>query len=416
METKDLIIKDFVNEEQKIVGNHKKYVGGYWDLVAEDGLAFLKSEGLCTYHNLLDIGCGSLRIGHKLIEFLDYNKYYGIDHHSWLIKAGLENELCKLSIEKRPRFVVSTDFNFDEFNKLFNYVIAKSVFTHLTKDKIKNCLANLREVMSSDGSFYATIFEGNSANNPKDSNDNQRFSYTFEEIVELAEGWNVSSLGNKVGNRQTMLRFTPKRDNFSVSIVTAAFRGELMPRVLKSIKAQTFTKTEWIIVNDAQDSVREWYESAMGSGDLDGLDVSFIDLKVQKGRYGLYSRNIGTMAAKYDRIIFLDDDNEWEPDHLESLISAERETGKIPYCWMRIVGKKPGSTFTRIKRTHFGRQGIDLGCLLYRKVTFDRYGYFPNSCPVTFDHDLMRKLFSGEGKENFICTNKPSLIFHHKRY
>jgi ubiquinone/menaquinone biosynthesis C-methylase UbiE len=414
----ELIIQDLVNAIAPTVSaeEHRKYVGDYWDQVATEAMTFLRGEGMCTYHNVLDIGCGSLRIGHELIKFLDYDKYSGIDHHRWLIEAGLEKELEPVDTEKRPIFVVSDNFDFKCFNRKFDYAIAKSVFTHLTKDKISQCLNNLKDIMSPDGSFYATIFLGRSSGNPEESNDTKRFCYDLETITELADGWNVVSLGNTVGNKQTMLRFTLKRTDFKVSIITAAFRGELMPRVWESIKSQDFTNWEWVIVNDNQDSVRQWYREAQKNNLFEGKDVWFIDLERQMGRFGLYSRNIGAMVAKYDRVAFLDDDNEWMPDHLSSLINLEIKTGKIPYCWMRVIGKKPGSTFQKTKRTHFGRQGIDLGCILYRKIMFEKYGYFPDSRLITFDFDLMRKIFSGEGQSNFACTDKDSLRFHHKRY
>jgi len=202
-----------------------------------------------------------------------------------------------------------------------------------------------------------------------------------------------------------------------ISIITAAFRPELMDRVWASVSSQTYKDWEWLIVNDAQQGIRDWYKQSRESGKFGDSNVWFIDLEQQKGRFGLYSRNVGTMAANYSRVVFLDDDNEWTVDHLQSMVDAELTTGKIPYCYMHIIGKKPGSTFQKIKRTGFSRQGIDLGCILYKKKHFEDFGYFRDDAQVTFDYNAIERIFLGLGGQSaFVCTAKPSLIFHHKRY
>lgn len=200
----------------------------------------------------------------------------------------------------------------------------------------------------------------------------------------------------------------------NISIITAAFRPKYMDRVWESIKKQKHTDWEWIIVNDGQQGIRDWYKSK--TAEL-GKKVWFIDLERQRGYFGLYSRNIGAMAAHYNHIIFLDDDNEWTEDHLSSLVDLEEKTGKTPYCWMHYKGKKPGSTFEKLKRTGFSKQGIDLGCPLFKKKQFEDYGYFRTDAQVTFDWNAMERIYIGEGgADHFACTDKPSLIFYHKRY
>lgn len=205
----------------------------------------------------------------------------------------------------------------------------------------------------------------------------------------------------------------------SVSIITAAYRGELLPRVWESIKKQTFPRWEWVLVNDNQNSVREWYGSFINGEGKELYEQSrvwMVDVCRSLGRYGLFSRNVGAMVASFEYIAFLDDDNEWESDHLQSLADTQAKDGKIPYSWIHVKGKKPGSTFEKIKHTGFSRQGIDLGCILWRKSLFEKYGYFPNTRQITFDFELLSKVYQGEGAENFVCTNNASFLFWHRRY
>ena len=189
-----------------------------------------------------------------------------------------------------------------------------------------------------------------------------------------------------------------------------------MNRVWQSIKNQTHKEWEWIIVNDNQDRIRKWWEEFKQSPEYDSERMFFVDVGIDKGRFGLFTRNIGVMASRYDNVIFLDDDNEWETNHLESLVSLKKETGKHPYCWLHIKGKKDGSDVDKIKNTAFIRQHIDLGCLLYERIWFDRYGGFRDDSRVSFDWNHLARIHFGEGPHNFVCTENPTLIFWHKRY
>lgn len=200
-----------------------------------------------------------------------------------------------------------------------------------------------------------------------------------------------------------------------ISIITAASRPSFMNRVWKSISSQTHKDWEWIIVTGGFSGIKKWYEDfkKMYAG---SQSIVLIDTVYDKGRFGLYNRNVGAMTARYNRIVFLDDDNEWEPNHLESLVNLEKKTGKIPYSWMHVKGKKPGSDVDVIKKTGFSKQGIDLGCILWRRDLFDRYGYFRDDSQVTYDWNHMARVAFGEGLHRFICTDEPTLIFWHKRY
>jgi len=187
-----------------------------------------------------------------------------------------------------------------------------------------------------------------------------------------------------------------------------------MDRVWESVKRQTFSDWEWIIVNDGSDDVCRWYNEK--KQEFDKKNIWKIDIGRNRGRFGLYARNVGSMCASNKFIAFLDNDNEWEADHLESLAKKYIETGKTPYCWMHIKGKKEGSTHDKIKKTHFGKQGIDLGCILWTKDLFESYGYFKDDSQVTFDWNCIARVYYNKGPNQFICTENPSLIFWHKRY
>lgn len=202
-----------------------------------------------------------------------------------------------------------------------------------------------------------------------------------------------------------------------ISIITAGYSAKYLDGVWGSIKKQTYKKWEWILVIDSSESVVAWHNQQLLNGVFDGYDVWVIILKKNQGRYGLVSRNIGVMASGYERIVFLDDDNEFEEeDYLETLVGVEKKTHKIPYTKLHLLGKKPKSTYDRYKETSLGRHHIDLGNPFYRKRFFLDYGYFDDrKNRIMFDFDFIEKIIEREGEDAFIKVNK-HLLFRHKRY
>ncbi|MEE2850841.1 MAG: class I SAM-dependent methyltransferase [Pseudomonadota bacterium] len=144
---------------------HRSVVGGLWDVMGALQRDFLISRGLQPGHDLLDVGCGSLRAGRPLVAWLEPSRYYGIDISASLIEAGYTNEIVAAGFADRlPRenLFVTSDFEIP-FDNSFDAAIATSVFTHLTLDYLTRCLERLHTAMKPEGRFYATFFEGEGA-------------------------------------------------------------------------------------------------------------------------------------------------------------------------------------------------------------------------------------------------------------
>src|SRR6516164_2727494 len=71
-------------------GLYRELVGGSWDEIGQLQLDFLVARGLMPHHRLLDVGCGSLRAGVKVVRYLDPGHYAGIDLHESLLDAGYD--------------------------------------------------------------------------------------------------------------------------------------------------------------------------------------------------------------------------------------------------------------------------------------------------------------------------------------
>ncbi len=199
---------------------HRTFVGGLWEELGKLQLSFLIEQGLKCEDKVLDIGCGCLRGGIKLIDYLNVGNYYGIDCNSSLIKAG-EIEVKNLDLcYKKPNLLQNNNFEFRKFNIKFDYMFSCSLFTHLTEYYITLCLGKARQCLTPKGSYYSTFFKA-----PYDGckaklyqydyiysyKDKDPYHYSIKEISYLAEFAKLQTyyIGDWQHPRnQKMIRFT----------------------------------------------------------------------------------------------------------------------------------------------------------------------------------------------------------------
>lgn len=138
-------------------GEHRRLVGGRWDEIGGLQRDFLVTQGLKPEHRVLDVGCGALRAGLKLVEYLEPGHYYGIDINPSLIRAGLW-ELSQAGLEDRcpPANLRATDDFECDFGVAFDYAIAQSLFTHIPLEAIARCMQQVGPVMNPGGRFFAS--------------------------------------------------------------------------------------------------------------------------------------------------------------------------------------------------------------------------------------------------------------------
>lgn len=141
-------------------GEHRQFIGGVWDSHGHRQLEFLTSHGMLPEHRLLDVGCGCFRAGRGFIDYLDPERYYGIDANHSLLVAGYDIELNDAQRAKLPpEHLRATDRFAADFGVEFDFAIANSVFSHVSLNHIRLCLYRLGPVMKPGGSFFATFFE-----------------------------------------------------------------------------------------------------------------------------------------------------------------------------------------------------------------------------------------------------------------
>lgn len=202
-------------------GAHREVIGGMWDEIGDLQLAFLKAQGLMPDHHLLDIGCGSLRLGVRAVPYLNAGNYWGTDLNRALLEAGYEREIEPAGLApKLPRgqLVADADFAFPGIPHNIDCAIATSVFTHLPLEYLGRCLASLGVHVTSPCTFFFSIFTP-APDHPFDEPckhpvggktsypDRDPFHYKIDDLHAAAEGtpWAIEYIGNWKHPRDQMM-------------------------------------------------------------------------------------------------------------------------------------------------------------------------------------------------------------------
>jgi glycosyltransferase involved in cell wall biosynthesis len=109
-----------------------------------------------------------------------------------------------------------------------------------------------------------------------------------------------------------------------VTVLTATTGREDLIRCIKSVAKQTHQNIEHIVIVDgpeAQSRVLKIYHNLRLSNDQYKLQFVFLPKSIGKDRWnGHRIYPSGTFMADGDYVCFLDDDNYFQPDHVESLV------------------------------------------------------------------------------------------------
>lgn len=137
---------------------HRTAMGGQWDAIGDWGLEFLEREGLKPRQFVLDVGCGSLPLGARLLPFMERAHYWGVDIDRDLYDAGVTIELAALGVlAERGHFIVHDEFDLSECPYRFDVAIAHSFLHRLAPSQVGPCLAAVVKYLKPGGRFYVAV-------------------------------------------------------------------------------------------------------------------------------------------------------------------------------------------------------------------------------------------------------------------
>lgn len=128
-----------------------------WKMKRAFQIRFLKEQGLRPDQTLVEIGCGTLRGGIPLIEYLDSGNYLGIEvREEVLIEAQRELEDCNLT-HKKPQLIVCDDLSALDLKRPVDVIWAFSVLIHMQDPVLHQALDFVSKHLKDSGVFYANV-------------------------------------------------------------------------------------------------------------------------------------------------------------------------------------------------------------------------------------------------------------------
>jgi glycosyltransferase involved in cell wall biosynthesis len=148
-----------------------------------------------------------------------------------------------------------------------------------------------------------------------------------------------------------------------IAIITACYNTPQLwlDRCRRSVLAQTLPCTH-VLVNDGGQSPQL----------EDGTDVLIAHLPGPHHDTGNAGRAVGSVLAAcdgFDAIAYLDSDNWYEPNHLETLVSLQRATGAAVCTSARNLYEPGGTLLGRCPEVD-GEKFVDTNCMFLTRAAF----------------------------------------------
>jgi SAM-dependent methyltransferase len=119
---------------------------------------YLLEHGLRPEHRILEIGCGNLRAGWRLIEHLEPGHYHGIDISPDVLLAANRTLVEQGLQDCDPNLRLVDDLRLDHLPSAhFDVIHAHSVFSHCPLEVIIECFDHIGRVLRPDGFFDFTF-------------------------------------------------------------------------------------------------------------------------------------------------------------------------------------------------------------------------------------------------------------------
>ena len=168
-----------------------------WKMKRDFQIQFLKSAKLEPHHYFLDIGCGTLRGGLPVIDYLQVGRYYGVDVRPEVLdEARKELREAKLQ-DKTPTLLATSDIGELVINQQFDFIWAFSVLIHLDDDILHDTIRFVARHLSDDGTFYCNVNVGETRDEGKwEGFPVVRRSLRFYQDACAAHGLSASDIGS----------------------------------------------------------------------------------------------------------------------------------------------------------------------------------------------------------------------------
>lgn len=370
----------------------------------------------------------SLNMYEKAISLLPLQIDLRIEYikilHSYHMNADAMNELENaikitsrismlkektITLETLKEWYTSSGYSYNPGNERFLNDVAKLLYTFLKKDPqnltlISRIIDIWYELGRIDKMFEVVeYFISNYSDKTKINNTNRDRLVEIYKKLQQAYCARQNTLQKKRNNLEIIINTFNKTHetnlnpstNKLVSVIVPTYnRPDTLKRALESIAAQTYKYVEAIVVNDAGQDVSNVINTFRNR-----LTIKYIAHDVNKDRAA--ARNTAIRHASGQYIAYLDDDDIFYPDHIETALKILTNTNyKVVYTdAYRAHQIKCGETYRAIRKDipysidyvkgiFYTTNITPILCVVHDRSCFNEVGMFDESLPVLEDWDL----------------------------
>ena len=128
-------------------------------------------------------------------------------------------------------------------------------------------------------------------------------------------------------------------------ITTYKRESEIVVRAAKSVLNQTYKNIELIVVNDYPEGKELVQKLAQALNELGDSRIRYICHEKNSGACA--ARNTGIMNGNGEFVALLDDDDEWMPEKIETMLNAFTEEVGLVYSSFYLGNPENGKIVTR---------------------------------------------------------------------
>jgi glycosyltransferase involved in cell wall biosynthesis len=200
--------------------------------------------------------------------------------------------------------------------------------------------------------------------------------------------------------------YVPGQDEFTFSIILPTYnRPEQLIQTIRSVVNQTYKNWVLYIIGDCCPILNNLMEVIKNTGQYHP-NIRWWNLKENNGAGGAVPRNYALCIAQTEWIAYLDDDNTWEPNHLESMVELIKQDPDLKFLFSSfyVDGKEQIHT---VEVPVWG--GLDTSAVVHKRDLIFKYGLWKNRDDGTYAHDW--EYFSRFKEEKWVATLKPTMNY-----
>jgi O-antigen biosynthesis protein len=239
----------------------------------------------------------------------------------------------------------------------------------------------------------------------------ERLRLRFNDLFKINEEGPVKRLDKQIYKQHKFDYPVPEKvyiDNpplFAI-IMPTYNRPQHLIKAINSILQQTYQNWELYVIGDKCPVLNQVMEDMRVSGKYDKR-IRWWNFNDNNGAGGAVPRNYALYLAQTEWIAYLDDDNEWFPDHLQTSVDLIEKNPDVQYMFSSFKIDGNDEQIHTVEVPVWG--GLDTSAVIHKRELIFKYGLWKNREDGGYAHDW--EYFSRFKTEKWLATLKPTLNY-----